>query len=197
MTAETNETLHPRERMIQSAIVLVAEQGVKATTFPQIVQHSGAPRGSIYHHFPGGKAQLLEEATRYAGEMLVKVLNDAAEKHDDPVRALEAVGNFWRTILYTSDFAAGCPVVAAVLESDESPGAREAAREAFVRWQELEARMLIRAGVDEARARALAATAISAVEGAVILSRSQRSNEPLDAVLGELETLFAQALPTR
>jgi TetR/AcrR family transcriptional regulator, lmrAB and yxaGH operons repressor len=195
MTANPGErSEHPRERMIQSAIALMAERGVKATTFPQLLQASGAPRGSIYYHFPGGKSQLLEEATRYAGEMLVEVLRKAAEQHDDPVKAVEAVGDFWRTILYTSDFAAGCPVVAAALESDESPGAREAAREAFVRWQELYVEMLSHAGIDKHRARSLAATAISAVEGAVILSRSQRSNEPLEAVLDELEAMFRDAL---
>ena len=43
---------HPRERMIQSALVLMGEHGVEATSFSQVIERSGAPRGSIYHHFP-------------------------------------------------------------------------------------------------------------------------------------------------
>src|SRR5919201_518936 len=58
----------PRQRMIESAMALVAEHGVDGTSFSQVIEHSGAPRGSIYHHFPGGKAQLMEEATRYGGD---------------------------------------------------------------------------------------------------------------------------------
>src|SRR5256886_15404708 len=85
---------HPRERMIQSALVLMGEQGVEATSFSQVIEHSGAPRGSIYHHFPGGKEQLIEEATRYAGEAVVHLLNDAAERHEDPVAAVNAIVEF-------------------------------------------------------------------------------------------------------
>src|SRR5205823_6903723 len=105
---------HPRDRMIQSALVLMGEHGVEATSFSQVIEHSGAPRGSIYHHFPGGKAQLVEEATRYAGEIIVSLLNEAAESHEDPVAALDAISEFWRTLLHDSEFAAGCPVLAAV-----------------------------------------------------------------------------------
>ena len=184
----------PRERMIQSALVLMGEFGVEATSFSQVIEHSGAPRGSIYHHFPGGKAQLVEEATRYAGDAVVALMNEAAEQHDDPVAAVDAIAGFWRSVLYDSDFAAGCPVVAATLESDHSPAAREAAREAFERWERLYIQMLERAGVSEERARSLGSTAIAAVEGAVILSRAQRSNRPLERAVDELHRLFHDAI---
>src|SRR5438309_1487954 len=165
---------HPRDRMIQSALVLFGENGVEATSFSQVIEHSGAPRGSIYHHFPGGKAQLVEEATRYAGAVVENIFA-AAIKSEDPIAGLHAVGDFWRGVLYDSDFAAGCPVLAASLESKGLPGAREAARDAFQRFQDLHAQLLGRAGVPSDRARSLAAIAVSAVEGAIILSRAQSS----------------------
>src|SRR5437763_1617635 len=117
------ESLHPRERMIRSALVLMGEQGVEATSFSQVLEHSGAPRGSIYHHFPGGKAQLVEEATQYAGDRIAKLLTRAVDEHDDPVAAVEALSNFWSAVLHNSDFTAGCPVLAATLEADRSPAA--------------------------------------------------------------------------
>jgi AcrR family transcriptional regulator len=184
---------HPRERMIQSALVLFGENGVEATSFSQVIAHSGAPRGSIYHHFPGGKAQLVEEATRYAGVVVANIFA-AAIQAEDPIAGLNAVVDFWRGVLHDSDFAAGCPVLAASLESNALPGAREAARDAFQRFQDLHAQLLERAGVASGRARSLAAVAVSAVEGAIILSRAQRSNAPLDRVLDELLVLFQDAL---
>jgi TetR/AcrR family transcriptional repressor of lmrAB and yxaGH operons len=191
----TDSPEHPRERMIRSALVLMGEQGVEATSFSQVIEHSGAPRGSIYHHFPGGKAQLIEEATRYAGDAVAALVTQAVEQNDDPVAAVNAVVGFWRTLLYDSDFAAGCPVIAATLEGDNSPpAARKAAREAFERWEQLYAEMLQRAGVPEERARSLGSIAISAVEGAVILSRAERSNGPLERVVDELRRLFEGAL---
>jgi TetR/AcrR family transcriptional regulator, lmrAB and yxaGH operons repressor len=185
---------HPRERMINSALVLMGEHGVEATSFSQVIEHSGAPRGSIYHHFPGGKAQLIEEATVHAGDIIVKLLTDAVERHQDPVAAVDAIADFWRTVMHNSDFAAGCPVLAATLEGDRSPAARDAARVAFERWQYLLADILQRAGIPEERARSLGSIAISAVEGAVILARAQRSNAPLERVVDELRTLFHDAI---
>jgi TetR/AcrR family transcriptional regulator, lmrAB and yxaGH operons repressor len=183
----------PRERMIQSALVLMGENGVDGTSFSQVIEHSGAPRGSIYHHFPGGKAQLVEEATRYAGQMVV---NLAAAQLDanDPLSGLKAIGTFWRQVLHDSDFAAGCPVLAASLESRDLPGAREAACEAFEQFQDVHFQLLLRAGIPEDRARSLAATAVSAVEGAIILSRAERSNVPLQRTLDELSVLFDHAV---
>jgi TetR/AcrR family transcriptional repressor of lmrAB and yxaGH operons len=185
---------HPRDRMINSALVLMGQHGVEATSFSEVLEHSGAPRGSIYHHFPGGKAQLIEEATRHAGDIIVKLLTDAVDRHDDPVAAVDAIAGFWRTVMHDSDFAAGCPVLAATLEGDRSPAARDAARVAFDRWQHLLADILRRAGVPEERARSLASMSISAVEGAVILARAQRSNAPLERVADELRTLLHDAI---
>ena len=132
MGTVTPQQDHPRQRMIQSALVLMGQQGIEATSFSQVLEHSGAPRGSIYHHFPGGKAQLIEEVTHYAGDVVEALCLQAVEEHADPVAAVEAIGNFWRTVLYDSDFAAGCPVVAATLTGDYSPAAKAAANSAAI-----------------------------------------------------------------
>src|SRR4051794_23619118 len=111
----------PRERMIQSAMLLVGERGVEATSFSEVIEHSGAPRGSIYHHFPGGKAQLMEEATRWGGELISAGLRQALE-HADPVAAVDGIAGFWRAALRDTNYAGGCPVGAATVEGVSSPG---------------------------------------------------------------------------
>jgi TetR/AcrR family transcriptional regulator, lmrAB and yxaGH operons repressor len=184
----------PRERMIQSAAVLFRERGVDATSFSDVIAHSGAPRGSIYHHFPGGKAQLAEEATRYAGEFIAEGLA-AALAQKDPARALRSFARHWREVLTGSDFTAGCSIVAATLEGDRLPAARDQAGSAFARWQDLLADALERQGVPPQRSRSLAALVISAIEGAVVLARAERSAAPLERVADELEALVASALP--
>jgi AcrR family transcriptional regulator len=173
--------------MIQSAVLLIGEQGVEATSFSQVLAHSGAPRGSIYHHFPGGKAQLVEEATRHGGDFVAAILSGLVERAD-PAVAVEAVVDFWRGFLSDTDFAAGCPVVAATVEGDRRPGARDAAEDAFTRWIDLQTEIARRAGVPDERARSLGTLFVAAIEGAVILSRAQRSTAPLDRVLDELHT---------
>ncbi|MCB0945032.1 MAG: helix-turn-helix transcriptional regulator, partial [Mycobacterium sp.] len=56
-----------RTKMLESAAQLLRERGAAAVTVDEVLVRSGAPRGSVYHHFPGGRAQLLREALEYAG----------------------------------------------------------------------------------------------------------------------------------
>jgi TetR/AcrR family transcriptional regulator, lmrAB and yxaGH operons repressor len=173
--------------MIRSAAVLMRERGVEATSFSDVLAHSGAPRGSIYHHFPGGKAQLIEEATRYAGEYTAAGFA-AALSGDDPAAAVRVFTSGWGHALERSDFAEGCPVVAATLEG--SAGSRDAAAAAFSRWEDLLSAALEPHVNDLERARSLATLTIASIEGAVVLARAQRSTEPLERVASELEELL-------
>lgn len=182
-----------RDRMIKSAALLFREHGVRGTAFADVLEHSGAPRGSVYHHFPGGKRQLAEESTRYAGDYIAAGIV-AALQDDDPVAGIEAFGASWLEILRKSDYAAGCPVVSAALGGDEAPEARDAAGAAFKRWERLLADAITRHGVTREQARATAALAVAAIEGAIIVSRAQRSAAPLKRVVRELATITAAAV---
>lgn len=179
--------------MIWSAALLMRKHGVDGTSFTDVIEHSGAPRGSIYHHFPRGKAQLIEEATRYAGDFTASGLA-AALGEQDPVPAIRSFVAAWSAALRRSDFSAGCPVVAASLEGDRLPAARAAAGAAFTSWVETLAQALHRHIPSRERACELATTVIAAVEGAVLLARAQRSTEPLARVSATLERLLIDAL---
>jgi AcrR family transcriptional regulator len=176
-------SVNSRQRMIQSAVLLMRERGVEATSFSDVLQHSGSPRGSIYHHFPGGKAQLIEEATRYAGDYMTTGLASALAA-SDPASALETCAAFWRGVLRDSGCASGCPIVAATV--DGSAGALDAAAAAFARWEALLSDALEHDGIDPESARTQSTLMIAAIEGAVILSRAQRSSAPLERVADEL-----------
>src|SRR2546422_9575317 len=107
----------PRERMIVSTALLVRERGARATSLDAVLEHSGAPRGSVYHHFPGGREQLLREATDYAGEYIARRLEREAAR--DPLAAIDALLDEYRTSLLATDYPAGCPVVAVAVASRE------------------------------------------------------------------------------
>jgi AcrR family transcriptional regulator len=182
-----------RQKMIESAAVLFRERGVQGTSFADVLAHSGAPRGSIYHHFRGGKTQLAEETTRWAGEFIVAG-TVAALAESDPVAALDGLRRWWTTVLPSSDYGAGCVIVAATLEGDREPSVRDAAAEAFRSWEAVLARALRERGVATARSRSVATLIIAAIEGAVVLSRAQRTTTPLERVTQELQGLVAGVL---
>jgi AcrR family transcriptional regulator len=179
--------------MIWSAALLMRKHGVEGTSFSEVIERSGAPRGSIYHHFPGGKAELVEEATRYAGEFTAAGLATALSERD-PVQAIHDFVSAWSSVLRRSDFSAGCPVVAASLEGERMPRASSAAAAAFASWEEVLSTALESHLSDHDAARELATTIIAAVEGAVILARARRSAEPMERVARALCELLRERL---
>src|SRR3989442_4335514 len=158
-----------REKMVTSAALLIREDGIAGTGFRDVIAHSGAPRGSIYHHFPGGKVQLAEEAVVAARDYVTSFI-EAAKGEDDPVAMLRAFLDAFRPVLEPSGFRAGCPVVAVAAEAhDDAPQLADVAAEAFASWAEPFAASLRRAGLSPARARRLATLVVSAIEGAIVI----------------------------
>ncbi|MCQ8191373.1 TetR/AcrR family transcriptional regulator [Streptomyces rugosispiralis] len=185
-----------RERMVLSAAALLREYGASATSIDRVLAHSGAPRGSVYHHFPGGRAQLIDEAVALAGDFIAGLIETGA-RADDPVEAVDAFFTLWRGRLVEGDFRTGCPIVAVAVETnDDAPQLARSAAAAFTRWQEALATLFVRHGLPEERGRRLAAFIIAAVEGAVIMCRAERSTAPLEAAAAEIHDLLAHALRT-
>jgi AcrR family transcriptional regulator len=180
-----------RERMITSTALLIREKGARATSIDDVLAHSGAPRGSVYHHFPGGRDQLLREATDFAGGYIAARIG----RSDDALVLLDSLIGEYRDVLARSDFRAGCPIVAVAVEAGD-PGSdlHEHAAAAFAGWQALLAGRLSADGVPPARAEELAVMAIAAIEGALIMARSRREPGPLETVHRQLRDLVRAEL---
>ncbi|OBI41867.1 TetR/AcrR family transcriptional regulator [Mycobacterium colombiense] len=183
----------PRERMVVSAALLIRERGAHATAISDVLEHSGAPRGSAYHYFPGGRTQLLCEAVDYAGEHVAAVITGA----DDGRQLLDTLIDKYRRQLLDSDFRAGCPIVAVSVEAGEQDDTErmviERAAAVFDRWKDLIAARFIADGIAPERARELAVMATASLEGAIVLARVRRDLMPLDVVHRQLRDLLAAA----
>ena len=187
-------TSDSRERMLRSTMALLREYGASATSIDRVLAHSGAPRGSVYHHFPGGRAQLIDEAVALAGELMAGLI-DAAMQAGDPVQAIDAFFALWRGRLADSRFRAGCPVVAVAVETnDDAPQLARSAGAVFAGWQQAFTALFRHHGLPEDRSRRLAALIVAAEEGAVILCRAEQSTAPMDAVAAEIHDLLSHAL---
>lgn len=171
----------PRERLITGAISLIRERGVAGAGITELLARSKTARRSIYVNFPGGKAQLVEESTRVAGQLMGAAIAHLTAS-TDPAQALATFIQMWKDILTAGDFTAGCPIAAAAMAGAEAPSAPAAAAVAFTGWQTRISTQLQRCGTDAETARSLATTAVAAVEGAVMLATASRSVQPLDDI---------------
>jgi AcrR family transcriptional regulator len=177
-----------RERMVRSAASLISSKGVSATSFSDVVADSGAPRGSIYHHFPGGKDQLATEAVRWTSDRVVAYLRAGTET--TPAAVLTRFIQLWRQVVTTSNGASGCVVAGVALDTGAGDGLIEVARETFRSWEEVLAEQLERVGIPRRRATTIAIATLAGMEGALILCRAEGSVQPLDDIGEELLRLL-------
>jgi TetR/AcrR family transcriptional repressor of lmrAB and yxaGH operons len=172
-----------RARMVASAADLLARRGLQATSLSEVLEQSGAPRGSVYHHFPDGKNQLSASALDLAGDRAIELLDRKAGAPANEVAAWFL--HIWREVLIRSNFDAGCAVLAVTVAAD-SPELRDHAAGIFRTWRHRLAELLEQGGLDSRDAARFAATLIASSEGAVALSRAERSVEPFDLVAEQL-----------
>ncbi len=172
-----------RSRMVTGAARLLAERGLQATSFSTVLAATGAPRGSIYHHFPGGKDELIIAAIGATEEHVVGLLSFPAGTTVDEV--VDSFLTAWRALLTVADFHVGCALVAVSVAAD-SDAVRERAAQAFRTWRSGLTRALRTAGLDAATAVSTAALLLAASEGAVVMCRAERDITPFDTVAASL-----------
>jgi TetR/AcrR family transcriptional regulator, lmrAB and yxaGH operons repressor len=179
-----------KTRLVDTTKRLLWRQGYGATGLNQIISESGTPRGSIYFHFPGGKEELSVAALREAGAAMSLAMrrNFARRGLRDGLRAW--VRAFSR-MMRQSDWQEGCPLATVTLEAAAlSEPIRAVCDAAFGEWRAIFSAEMEAEGVDPDRAKSLATTMLSAIEGALILSRAARDVAPMASVTDELLALL-------
>ncbi len=172
-----------RERMVASAVDLLARRGLQATSFSEVLEHSGAPRGSVYHHFPRGKDQMIGSALDAAGTRAVELLDRKAGAPAEEITAWFL--HIWREVLIRGEFEAGCAVLAVAVAAD-SPELLDQTARVFRTWRRRLAELLEQGGLRAGDAQRFAAVLVASSEGAVVLARAEQSLEPFDLVAEQL-----------
>ncbi|HWX96536.1 MAG TPA: TetR/AcrR family transcriptional regulator [Solirubrobacteraceae bacterium] len=181
-----------RDAFIRATGRLLRQQGYDATGLSEIVAGSGAPKGSLYFHFPGGKEELAVAAMQREGGQLRSAIASIMSSGDDLAAALGALVDALAQGLEGSGFRDGCPIATVTLEAaTRSEAVRATAASVFESWLEALQEGFMARGLDSPTARRRALLALSAIEGALILARARRDLEPLVAVREELVELMA------
>jgi TetR/AcrR family transcriptional repressor of lmrAB and yxaGH operons len=186
---KAKERTDSRASMVRSAASLIRTRGVSATSFSDVLADSGAPRGSIYHHFPSGKEQLAGDAIRWTSARVLA--------HQRACRAKTAAGvldcfiDMWRQVVLASGGAAGCVVAGVAIDTVATDRAQiDVVRATFRSWIDLLTGQLASVGVPTRRASRIALATVAGMEGALILCRAEGDSAPLETVAAELKRLL-------
>lgn len=169
-----------RARILAAAVRLFQRSGYAGTGINEIIAASGAPRGSLYHHFPGGKSQLAVEAIAHLSGQVVALIDRRVRAGDRPGTILVQVADAMGEWLARSEWREGCLISVIAQETGPEDGAIHAAvLAAYADWSARLIPALVAKGHDTGAAQARADLAIATLEGGLILARVRRSTDPL------------------
>ena len=134
MQERTRSTRSTRSRLIGSAAHLFRIKGFNGTGLSEVLSHSKTPKGSLYHHFPKGKADLARASADLVSEGMLEIIDAAferAESFEDggttlcfKLAKLFDKGEEWQ----------GCPISSVLLDGSQHPGFRDHADQIFTNW---------------------------------------------------------------
>lgn len=177
-----------RQSIIDNCVTLFRRKGYAGTGLNDIVEASRAPKGSIYHYFPAGKPSIAVAAIEEAGQRVAATLRQLATEHASAADTIVAHAGLLAIWMKKSGFRDGCPITTILLELAPADRAISVAgRKAYAARIDIIADKLIADGQSSERARRLAMLTVSALQGALIQARVDRSETPILTAAQELK----------
>lgn len=180
-----------RQPVIDAAVTLFRRQGYIATGLNDIVEASGAPKGSLYYYFPEGKPSIAVAAVEEAGRRVARTVAKLADEVRSTGELIRAHARLLAGWMQKSGFRDGCPITTVLLElAPRDRTVAQAGRDAYAARLGILTERLIADGFPRERARRLARLCVSAIQGALIQARVERSGAPIETAADELARML-------
>lgn len=165
---------HTRARLLEAALLLFRQRGFHGVAVSDVLQAAGAPKGCLYHHFPGGKEQMAVAVIEEVAAQVVALL--AAEPQTTAAQALSRFGDRLQRWMQSTSRAPGagaCAFIASfAAEGETAPAVAAAAKAAYQQIASVLSGRLQSEGLDAPQAQRTALLAISTIEGAGLVSQA-------------------------
>ncbi len=183
-------TSDSKDRFLDATARLLRERGFAATGISDVVAASGAPKGSLYFLFPGGKEQLVAEALERAGRETCELMKLALASNKRTRAGLHAILDFLAAELEASDYRVGCPLGTVAAEAPEAPQVMDQIGRGISQWHDVVKSHLSKAGAKSRRADELAELFLAIVEGALLLAKARKSTRSLEIAKAEIARIL-------
>jgi TetR/AcrR family transcriptional regulator, transcriptional repressor for nem operon len=189
-----------RQEIIRRAAPVFNQKGYEGAALSELMEATGLRKGGIYRHF-ASKEALAAEAFDYAWAQTLRArVHDLDSMANSVDRLKQLVANF---VERRGTIPGGCPLLNTAVDTDDGNEVlRERARKALEGWRGYVADV-VQEGIEarqihkQADAREVATLLISSLEGAIMLARLTRSDEPLRVVQQHLDRYLEDALRAR
>ncbi len=183
-----------RQRIVAAAAPLFNQRGFAGCSMQDVMEATGLEKGGLYRHF-ASKEELAAEVFAYCLAQAVKVRNDGIENVEGAAEKLRYL--IRKFVEEPSPLPGGCPLLNTAVDADDgNPALRKLVRQAFQKWRK-RLMKIVEEGVAageirrDVNARQVANTVIAALEGALVLSRMEKTREPLRDAQQSLEALLS------
>lgn len=184
-----------RERLVQAMSRALQRRGYHGVGLTELLAAADAPKGVLYHHFPGGKEQLAVAAIEATAAHISTSLQRLVAEHAQPVPTLAGWLALAEQQLQRSNYERGCPLATVALETTADDGpVRAALAQAFAQIRQGLAGLLAGAGIEAGRASSLAALVFATYEGALMQARVAGSGQPIADAAGILMSLLQREI---
>jgi TetR/AcrR family transcriptional repressor of lmrAB and yxaGH operons len=180
-----------RERLIAAMTDALRRRGLHGMGLAELLARADAPKGVLYHHFPGGKTELALVAIDDVMDRMLRGLDTLLAQSPDPIAALRQWMTGATARLRDTGFECGCPLATVALESTtHDPQLRAALGRAFARMRDRIAQSLEQGGESPESAQGLAALIVAAYEGGLLQARVAQSTQPIEQATDTLLALL-------
>jgi TetR/AcrR family transcriptional repressor of lmrAB and yxaGH operons len=180
-----------RQPIVNAAVRLFRQQGYAGTGLNDIVDISGAPKGSLYHYFPAGKASIAIAAVEEAGRRVAKTMAKLADETRSTGELLRAHARLLSGWMHKSGFRDGCPITTVLLElAPKDRGVSEAGRRAYAARIGIIRDKLVADGFSTPCTERLAILCVATLQGALIQARVERNGAPIETAADELAKML-------
>ncbi|SHJ54012.1 TetR/AcrR family transcriptional regulator [Parasporobacterium paucivorans] len=180
-----------KEKILEAACRLFETKGYNATGLNEILKESGAPKGSLYYHFPNGKEELALAAINLAGENIRDNIKNNFGQISNPVEAIMGNIETIAAIIDSGQKHADISISLMALEMyTKSESLRTACENVFVSLEKMYAEILVKSGMSKDLAGELGETISIMIEGGITLSLTKKKGDPLRLIAKQIPNLF-------
>lgn len=163
-----------KERLVGAALSLFQAKGYHGVAISDVLDATALPKGSLYHHFPGGKEELAIAAVGFIAEEVDAKLAAEFAKNKRAGAVLLDLAHECVSWLRRTDYTQ-TPLLGLLAASPGESALTQAISEAQKRWLARFETAL--GGTEEAHDKAC--LALASLEGGISLARMARSSDVL------------------